>query len=130
MVCRQGWEGANIGVHEWVQGLMAAFQEAQDQERQARPDHTFQATGGSQQTLMGTHVIKALQVTPPLPFSGCPSDDSSCSPHAVLEQFLLHCCMLVRSSKAAKFLCPVRVGLVSSLHLSCILQVAVFSLNC
>ena len=71
-VCRQGWEGANVGMHEWIQGLMAAFQEAQDQERQARQDHTFQATGDSQQTLLGTHVIKALQVSPHLPFACCP----------------------------------------------------------
>lgn len=47
---------------------MASFQEAQDRERKARQEHTFEATGESQQTLMGTHVIKALQVSlaPPL----------------------------------------------------------------
>jgi len=51
-----------VGMHEWVQGLQGTFQQAQSQERQAREEHTFQATEESQQTLMGTHVIKALQV--------------------------------------------------------------------
>ena len=51
-----------MGMHEWVQGLQGTFQQAQSQERQAREEHTFQATRDSQQTLMGTHVIKALQV--------------------------------------------------------------------
>ena len=86
-----GWEGANMGVHEWVQGLMAAFQEAQDQERQARQDHTFQATGDSQQTLMGTHVIKALQVTPPLPFACCPLLFYAAF---CMLPFVLFCCLL------------------------------------
>ncbi len=49
-------------MHEWVQGLQGTFQQAQSEERQAREEHTFQATEESQQTLMGTHVIKALQV--------------------------------------------------------------------
>ncbi len=62
MPCRQGWAGANLGMHEWVQGLVGTFQQAQGQERQAREDHTFKATGDSQQTLMGTHVTKALHV--------------------------------------------------------------------
>lgn len=69
--CRQGWEGASLGVHEWVQGLMGTFQEAEGQERQARQDHTFQGTGNSQQTLMGTHVIKALQVSTHVPLKCC-----------------------------------------------------------
>ncbi len=51
-----------MGMHEWVQGLQGTFQQAQSQERQAREEHTSQATEESQQTLMGTHVIKALQV--------------------------------------------------------------------
>ncbi|KAL0047258.1 hypothetical protein WJX82_010979 [Trebouxia sp. C0006] len=59
---RQGWFEGNVGMHEWVQGLQGTFQQAQSQERQAREEHTFQATEESQQTLMGTHVIKALQV--------------------------------------------------------------------
>lgn len=54
-------------MHEWVQGLVGSFQQAQQQERQGRGDHTFQAGGDSQQTLMGTHVTKALQVYPPYP---------------------------------------------------------------
>ena len=62
MGCRQGWFEANVGMHEWVQGLQGTFQHAQSQERQAREAHSFQATEESQQTLMGTHVIKALQV--------------------------------------------------------------------
>ncbi len=62
MACRQGWFEGNVGMHEWVQGLQGTFQQAQSQERQAREEHTFQATEESQQTLMGTHVIKALQV--------------------------------------------------------------------
>lgn len=73
-----------MGMHEWVQGLMATFQEAQEQERKARQDHTFQATGDSQQTLMGTHVIKALQVSPPLPFVRCPLLAPSCLLHGAL----------------------------------------------
>jgi len=62
MGCRQGWFEGNVGMHEWVQGLQGTFQQAQSQERQAREEHTFQATEEIQQTLMGTHVIKALQV--------------------------------------------------------------------
>ena len=51
-----------MGMHEWVQGLQGTFQQAQSQERQAREEHTFLSTEESQQTLMGSHVIKALQV--------------------------------------------------------------------
>ncbi|KAL0039084.1 hypothetical protein WJX77_007371 [Trebouxia sp. C0004] len=58
---RQGWLEANVRMHEWVQGLQGTFQEAQSQERQAREEQTFQASEDRQQTLMGTHVIKALQ---------------------------------------------------------------------
>lgn len=95
-ICRHGWEGATMGMHEWVQGLMAAFQEAQEQERQARQDHTFQATGDSQQTLMGTHVIKALQVSLPLPFARCPMSAPSCLSCGALWRLLLPfaCCPL------------------------------------
>jgi phage baseplate assembly protein W len=55
MGCRQGWFEGNVGMHEWVQGLQGTFQQAQSQERQAREEHTFQATEEIQQTLMGTH---------------------------------------------------------------------------
>lgn len=54
-------------MHEWVQGLVGSFQHAQEEERQGRGGHTFQAGGDSQQTLMGTHVTKALQVNPSYP---------------------------------------------------------------
>ena len=106
-----------MGVHEWVQGLMAAFQEAQDQERQARQDHTFQATGESQQTLMGTHVIKALQVTPPLPLACCPSPDSAASCMLPFGKFR---CLLA----LAKFFCLLYIGVFSSLAFSCLLHAA------
>lgn len=78
-----------MGMHEWVQGLTAAFREAQDQERQARQDHTFQATGDSQQTLLGTHVIKALQVTTTPIFLMLPFANFYCLLHAAGCQFLL-----------------------------------------
>lgn len=52
-----------LGCHEWVQGLLSTFHQARDSEKQAREEHTFKATGDSQQTLMGTVVIKALHVS-------------------------------------------------------------------
>lgn len=107
-LCRHGWEGATMGIHEWVQGLMAAFQEAQEQERQARQDHTFQATGDSQQTLMGTHVIKALQVSPPLPFAPCSFISCSCLSHDGPLASPAAFCML----PFVKSRCLVHVGLM------------------